>query len=115
MIGSTFIHTRDPFRLKKIADDIDALDEFDHVNLDELITLDFEEICSSLGTRWSSGQPVVFDEKAGLAIFQVNAEALQKVIGAKNALPPDKVSDLERLEKLVSEHGYIHIYEMATF
>jgi hypothetical protein len=53
MLGSTFIYAPDPSRLALIAEDLDALDDFDHVNLDALLSLDFTLIFSSSGVEGS--------------------------------------------------------------
>jgi hypothetical protein len=74
MIGSSFIHTLDSSVLISIAEDVEVIEKVNHVEMDGLITLDFESICSSVGMQWSASEPVAFDEGAGFAIFKIEHE-----------------------------------------
>jgi hypothetical protein len=115
MLGSTFIYAPDPSRLALIAEDLDALDDFDHVNLDALLSLDFELILLPSGAKWSAKEPEVFDEARGVAIARVNPEALRHVIANKRALSEEQASDVELLEAFAAKHGFDHMYELSTF
>jgi hypothetical protein len=46
MIGSSFIHTLDSSVLISIAEDVEVIEKVNHVEMDGLITLDFESICN---------------------------------------------------------------------
>lgn len=115
MIGSTFIHAVDSSSLAVLAEDLDRLDEFDLVDLDSMITLDFEEICSVTGVKWAAGEPVIFDEAGGLAVFPVSPSALQQVLRAVQASPAEHRTDLEALRSFVARVGASNIYELVTF
>lgn len=115
MIGSTFVSTLNPEALAHIACDVEAISQFAHVELEQLITLDFEEICSASNTSWAIGDPIVFDEESGIAIFRINPDGLTFVIGQKTSLNSVESTDIALLESFVKEHGVNHIYEVATF
>lgn len=115
MIGSTFIHAVDGSSLAVLAEDLDRLDEFDRVELDSMITLDFEEICSATGVEWAVGEPLIFDEEGGLAVFHVSPRALQQVLCAVEDSPAEHRTDLEALRSLLARVGVYNIYELTTF
>ncbi len=115
MIGSTFVYSPDPERLDGIVADLDAIDDFEHVNMAELITLDFELVCRSANLPWGAKKPLIFDEEAGLAIFKVDSQGLKHVVENKQAFTPSQSSDLEVLEIFTSKCGSDHIYEIASF
>jgi hypothetical protein len=55
MVGSTFVSETDLERLRSLGTDLDALEEFQHVSLDFLCTLDFETVATKSGFRWMTG------------------------------------------------------------
>lgn len=92
------------------------LEQLDHVALDGLLTLDFETMLAGTGMSWSAGEPVQFDEQAGIAIFQVDPESLRLVLSESTAdVDPRHAADLAKLRSFVSVHGANGIYELATF
>jgi hypothetical protein len=115
MIGSTFIHETDSTRLATLETDLDGLEDMTIVELDSMITLDFEAICTPAEIDWSLGDPVVFNESAGIAVFQVSPDALVHVLGADGAMASEQAEDLEKLRAFVNRHGTSHIYQLATF
>jgi hypothetical protein len=115
VIGSTFIHTLDASVLIGIAGDIEAIERASHVEMDELITLDFESVCSSVELNWSASEPIAFDEGAGFAIFKIESTGLQYVLNHKDKFLPEQLSDIEMLDKFVTKYGFDNIYEFATF
>lgn len=115
MIGSTFLCTGNEAQLSTLADDLDMLDDFTHVSLEELGTLDFETVCSSSSIRWSSPQPVIYDEENGLAIFKVQPEGIEHVLCNRERFSTAQHSDLKLLADFVAENGIDSIYELATF
>jgi hypothetical protein len=115
MIGSTLIYETNKKRLRKIEEDIDALDDFTHVELVTLTTVDFEEICCAAeGVEWAAGEPVVFNDD-GLAIFPISQSGIEYVLTHGDALTAERQADIELIRAFVSEHGKQHIYELATF
>lgn len=117
MIGSTFIHCAEPEALHTLGSvGIDAIDTFVRVEMDVMLTLDFEMLCRPNAVKWGASQPVIFDEAAGLAVFQVQKEALQFVVNHPlDGLHLEHQADLRRLQAFISEHGDDSIYELATF
>lgn len=71
MAGSVFVVAEHTHQLLELAQDVDKLDELDHVEMDYLLTLDFEAICAPARIRWSEDTPIAFDEELGVAIAGV--------------------------------------------
>lgn len=115
MLGSTFISSKTSKELVRLKDDLDALDDFVHVSLDRLLTLDFEMALEGADTGWILGNPIVYDDASGVAIFQVNPTALQKALNPHSALEVEHPEDIALLRKFVAENGADHVYELATF
>jgi len=115
MSGSTIIFESDASRLLRLSKDIDELDDFVHVELDLMLTLDFESMCIGPGLSWVAGSPVVLDEQAGLAIFPVSEPALSHVLSQAGEVDEDLAPDLERLSAFVARYGSRNLYEMTTF
>ncbi len=86
-----------------------------HVALDELLTLDFEMALDGANVSWVHGDPIVYDEASGIAIFQINPTALQKVLDPCSALEVEHPEDIALLRKFITEYGADHIYELAAF
>jgi hypothetical protein len=68
MLGSTFIAENDPSRVAEITS-LEDLDGFVTLELDAMITLDFETLASEGGVRWAESEPIHFDEEGGMALF----------------------------------------------
>jgi len=115
MIGSTFISETDLQKLQSLGQDIEALDEFEHVNLDALCTLDFETAVAESGIRWMKRDPVVYDEDEGVALVKISPEGLAFILNGQHDFDEDQIADLETLRAFVSTHGTENIYELATF
>jgi hypothetical protein len=115
MIGSVFIHTQRPADLSRLAEDMEAIDDFVHLSLDSMLTLDFEEVCVAHDVAWSLSEPVVFDEEAGLAIAGVEPSGLAWVLSNKNLFTEDQQSDLDKLQAFVEANGAQSLYEVSVF
>lgn len=117
MTGSTFICCTEPEKLQVLeSEGIDAIDEFVHVDMGVMLTLDFEALCGPAAVKWSVKDPVIFDEDDGLAVFQIRGEALQLVINhPREELEPEHQADLEALKAFILKHGDAAVYEVATF
>lgn len=113
MLGSTFIATETPEEL--IGLEIDNLDQLRHVSLEELITLDFELTLQDSEIKWVQGQPVFYEEEAGIAIFQVNPAALQAVLATDSSLSASHPEDIAQLRQFIRKNSAENIYELATF
>ena len=62
------IHAEDAKSLSVLAQDLDAIDDFEHVDLGDLNTLELYEITDGAASEWEASEPVFFDEEAGLMI-----------------------------------------------
>jgi hypothetical protein len=114
MLGSTFIAENDSSRLTEITSAED-LSGFATLELDAMITLDFEMLANEAGVRWAESEPVHFDEEGGRALFKVNETGLLYVLGRATKLTEVQKSDLSKLAAFVRAHGSSHIYELAVF
>lgn len=97
MLGSTFISTKKPRELVKLGDDLDALDDFVHVSLDALLTLDFVVALEGTNVSWDYGDPILYDEASGIVIAQVNPTALKKALDPHSALEVEYPEDIALL------------------
>ena len=118
MQGSTFIFETEIDKLGILQEDLDALDDFDHVALDVLATLDFEMLVQDAGLRWMTDAPVFYDEAAGVVLARIAPDGLAHVL-AHVREPHDggeeEAADMDRLRAFVARRGVDHIYELATF
>lgn len=119
MAGSTIIFSPDESSLQRLAEDLDNLSDFKHLNLDCLLTLDFSIITTEANTDWVDGEPVVLNEEAGLGIFKISKPGIDAVLNFEGELedqnPEEVMYDIERLRLFIEDYGYDHIYEMASF
>lgn len=115
MIGSIFIHTKTPADLSRLMRDMDAIDDFVHVSLDSMLTLDFEEVCSRHDVDWSLPEPLVFDEETGLAIAGVEPGGLRWVLSNMQLFSEDQQPDLNKLQDFVAANGTESLYEVSVF
>ena len=113
MVGSTLIY--EPDETKLIGMDIEELDEFNIVELDSLITLDFETITQEGGVSWSEGEPVYYSEDSGMAVLRVSEAGLNCVCNYTGALDQVKKEDQEKLREFVNKYGNSNVFELATF
>lgn len=114
MAGSIFVVAEHTDELLDLAQDMDKLDDFDHVEMDYLLTLDFEAICAPARIRWSDDTPIAFDEVLGLAIARVTPEGLEAVL-APGAFAAEHDRDVGALRAFVEKHQSKRIYEVSTF
>lgn len=114
MVGSTFIAAKDPSNLSQI-DSPDALDDFDHIDLERMTTLDFAEVLTAKKIKWTDGEPVLFDEANGAALFKISEKGLTYTLDHVAAFPEELHADLKLLSAFVRKHGPSAIYEYATF
>jgi len=115
MLGSTFISETNLQKLQSLGQDLEALDEFDHVDLDALCTLDFETAVADSGSRWMKGDPVVYNEEDGVALVKISPEGLAFILNGQHEFDEEQIADLETLRAFVKAHGTENIYELATF
>src|SRR5687767_10769365 len=95
MIGNTFIHEPDRDRLATIGD-VDDLDGLTTVELDTLMSIDFELMTSEAGLHWSEGEPVLYDLEGGLAVFKVSPEGMKLVLSRESELDECQRADVRR-------------------
>jgi hypothetical protein len=87
-MGSSILFSESPSPIKdRIPGGIDALLELEHVDLDQLVTLDFE----------------------------INPEALAKLIEIQPFVDETEIQDLEQIVSFTRKHGLNHLYELATY
>jgi len=115
MLGSIFISETDLQKLQSLGQDLDTLEDFDHVSLDSLGTLDFETAVSGPGFRWMMGEPIFYDEEDGVALAKISPEGLAFVLNGQHEFDEEQMADLETLRVFVSTHGNENIVELATF
>ena len=114
MFGSTIIVEKDPSRLKTISD-VEDLTDFVCLELDTLATIDFETIIGNSDKKWTDGTPILFDEDAGMALFNINEEGLLHVLSQGSKLNKEQAQDHDKLAEFVRTHGSSDIYEFTTF
>jgi hypothetical protein len=116
MIGDTFIYAPDVTKIQALqSEGMDALDNFEYVDMEVMLTLDFETLCGPENVEWSAGDPVIFDEEAGLCVLRVSELGLQFVLGGAFQLDSDQAADVAALRQFVAKHGHAAIYEVSTF
>ena len=117
MAGATFIHEIDPSKLSVIAEDINAVDDFDVVDLEELLTLDFEVALNGTDIGWHAEKPVVLvgDQTGGLVVVRVNPEAIRFVLAHPERFETQSPEDMAALEEFIGSRGDAAIYELATW
>ncbi|PXX35294.1 hypothetical protein DFR42_12129 [Undibacterium pigrum] len=112
-MASIFIHETDASKLQQF--DVENLDDYSHVCMDELLTLDFEIMCQGTGQRWCLDQPFIYDESNGLVLCLLHPTGLDTVL----SLPPDeddiRADDMDKLRRFINVHGKQHIFELSTF
>jgi len=113
MIGSTLIYEPNPSRLAHI--DMDNLEQFSIIELESLITLDFEVICQKGDVRWTAGEPLLFDEESGMVVLPVSEPGIKFVCNHSAELDETQKSDQAKIKAFIEEHGANNIYELATF
>jgi hypothetical protein len=114
MLGSTFFAATDPARVARIAT-LDDIDDFPHVHMDRMLTLDFEVLASAAGLEWSEKTPVLFDEEDGWAVFKINESGLRYIISHTADAGDEHADDLRKLAEFVRSNGDSSIYESSTF
>lgn len=113
MIGSTLIHEPDESKLASM--DIQSVDDFNVLELDSLVTLDFETITGEGGVSWSEGEPVQYDEGSGMAILRVSEAGLMYLCSYSGDLDETQKKDQEKIRQFVKQYGSTGVYELATF
>jgi hypothetical protein len=108
------IAEKDRARLAAITS-MDEIDNFIHVDLDAMTTIDFESFEMPANIRWSEGEPVVYDEEGGLAIVKVSEAGLAYLLEHAAEVPDEHQDDVRTLAEFVAKNGGAHIYELATF
>lgn len=105
------IRTDDPNALCKLAESLDAIDDFAHWDLGALTTLALIELCDA-ASGWITGQPVVYDESNGLAIFAFAPDGVAWLAQNTDALT-EFDADLDSLGAFVRAPGAV--YALDTF
>jgi hypothetical protein len=114
VVGSTIIATRDPNLLLEICS-IEDLDDFICLELDRMITLDFEILATNCGVKWSESPPIVDNPNAGMAIFKIDETGLAYLLKHCVDQASEHQDDLDRLADFVRLYGLSNLYEVATF
>ncbi|MBL3655909.1 hypothetical protein [Fulvivirga sediminis] len=117
MVGSTIIKVDDASAVSDMTfDDIMESALLPKVELDVLLTLDFEIMASDVEERWSGGQPLLFDADGGFVILPIKETGLKAIISNKDEeMEAERRDDLEKLAEFVSNHGFKNLYEASTF
>jgi hypothetical protein len=117
VLGSTFICEQQPQQLQRIVADSEAINDFAYIELDRLLTLDFEICLQGIGLQWHVGEPVVLaqDETGGMVIVKVLPEALEYVFAHKDKFALDMLDDLNVLETFVRGNDIYAIYEFSNY
>ncbi|NQT17096.1 MAG: hypothetical protein HQ582_30345 [Planctomycetes bacterium] len=105
------IRTNDPDSLHRLAESLDALDDFTHCDLGELNTLELTELCDD-AAGWISAQPFVYDEANGLAIFAISPSGVAWLCDHPDALDDYNV-DTNSLAAFGAAAGAV--YALDTF
>ena len=118
MIGTTLLYA--PVLKEQPLAEIALLyeeDKFPTLELNVLLSLDFEMMLGDSPHGWSEGEPIINDEDDGLQVFKVNPTALAYILEHAEDLAEDEaaLADLGRLRAFVAAHGSDAIYEWATF
>ena len=114
MTGSTLIHEPDESRLRDLTS-IDDIADLCTLELNALVTIDFQQLVDATSASWAGGDPVFFDEEGGAAIFKVDPAGLRVVLSATPKFGSVQMADLQSIRDFVAEHGSNSIYEFATF
>ncbi len=115
MLGSTIIFEPDVRRFAKLTE-MDDLESFDCLHLDDMLTLDFEELLEGAELDWAqAGDPVKLDEQSGMVLFGVNPDALKHVLKQSHQVETHQVADLEKLSGWLEGRGLENIYELSNF
>ena len=61
--------------VQAVANDIENLDDFEHIDLGSVNTLELTEI-NPESTNWAIGEPIAFNEETGVVILQFTKESL---------------------------------------
>jgi hypothetical protein len=115
MQGDTFLFAPQPETLQVLHGDIDALDDFEHIDLEMVMVLDCEIICRHSDIRFCEKEPIIFDEVGGFAIMKVTGEGLRCIVEHKEDFEPEQHNDIQQLESFIAKHGEEHIYVLSTF
>jgi len=113
MVGSILIKENDCEKIKEFS--IESANKFTTLELNVLLTLDFEMKVSESDTRWADGEPVFFSEENGSALFSVNSAGIDFLLSDACNIESHEADDIDRLRKFVEKNGNKNIYEFATF
>ena len=105
------IRSDDAESLRRLAGSLDAINDFVHCDLGSLNTLELTELCNN-ASSWISGQPIVYDELNGLAIFSFNSEGVAWLAHNPNALT-EYNADVGSLSAFAEASGAV--YALDTF
>jgi hypothetical protein len=111
MLGSIFIAESDLTKLQAIQ----SPDDFEHIGLDRMTTIDFAEVLAAANVNWTEGQPLINDEEGGWALFKVAEAGLRYALDHAADFPEECEADLGALAAFVQKNGASSIYELATF
>ncbi len=115
MQGDTFLFAPQPDTLQILHDDIEALDDFKHIDLEVVMVLDCELICRNSDIRFCEQEPIIFYEIGGFAITKVTGEGLRCIVEHKGDFEQEQRDDIQQLESFIAKHGEEHIYVLSTF
>jgi len=116
MVGSTFLYIPDEDAIDGLDwSDFDAWADFEQVEMDALMTLDFTVLLNGTDLRWGAGEPTYLNEAAGMVVMKIQPFCLATVLRKSDALDPEYQADFERLREFLQAHGLNEIYEVSTF
>ncbi|MCU0425708.1 MAG: hypothetical protein MUF71_08805 [Candidatus Kapabacteria bacterium] len=115
MQGDTFLFAPQPETLQIFHDDIEALDDFEHIDLEVVLVLDCEVMCRNSEINFCEREPIIFDEIGGFAMMKVTGEGLRCILEHKRDFEQEQHKDIQQLESFIAKHGEEHIYVLSTF
>lgn len=115
-MGSTFIAIDSDSAELLESFDIETLELINHIQLDELMTLDFCEALLGSGLSWSVEEPVLYNEADGITIFEVNIGAIEYVISQTPNPASVSQQDVEKLKIFMESKSLSsRVFELSTF
>lgn len=108
------IRTTDRAALAALADDFDVVDDFEHVDLGDVNTLELGERSDGAFESWMHGEPAVFDEEGGLVVVALAPEGLAWVLAHADALA-EGGADPEAVRAFCAAASDAPVYVVDTF
>lgn len=114
MRGSTFYHA--PIIAEQGVKDALFYDDdvFPTLELAVLQTPDFEALLANSGISWSLGEPLGCENNTGIAIFQINPDAIAFVLNLP-AHDQCASTNMRCFREFIAKNGADSIYQDASF